>query len=65
MIEYVTVWVLTVSSAEFHRSSYLAHTYQLQYATQSICEQQRKRHFGDNNTTRCDFQQVPVYKQVK
>lgn len=65
MIKFITVWVLTVSSAEFHRSSYLAHTYQLQYATQSICEQQRKRHFGDNNTTRCDFQQVPVYVGVK
>lgn len=47
MITCVTVWVLTVSSAEFHRSSYLAHTYQLQYATQNVCEQQRKRHVAD------------------
>ena len=65
MITWVTGWVLTVSRAEFHRSSYLAHTYQLQYATQSICEQQRKRHFGDNNTTSFDFQQVPVYRGGK
>jgi hypothetical protein len=65
MIEFVTVWVLTVSSAEFHRSSYLAHTYQLQFATQYICEKQRKRHVGEDNTSRCDFQQLPVWKNVK
>jgi hypothetical protein len=65
MIEFVTVWVLTVSSIDLHFNSYHPHTYQLQYATQSICEKQIKRHNQGNSYARCDFQQIPVYKQVK
>lgn len=57
MITWVTVWVLTV----FTGSNYYGHqrpsNFQLQYATQEICEKQRKNHSG---TTRCDFQQIPV-----
>ena len=64
MITWVTVWVLTVTNVEMQLSSFHPHTYQLTYATQEICEKQRKNH-KRNSRTRCDFQQFPVYKGGK
>ncbi|HGH3604052.1 TPA: hypothetical protein ACJK1S_001241 [Acinetobacter baumannii] len=58
MIKFITVWVLTVTQ---HQMSATESTYQLQYATQSICEKQKLRHETDRTDVRCDFQQVPVY----
>lgn len=63
MIKFITVWILTVTYLNNGQSAMYtnAYTYQLQYATQSICEKQRNKHTGPNKTTSCDFQQVPVY----
>lgn len=63
MLKFITVWVLTVTYLNDGQSAIYTntHTYQLQYATQSICEKQRAKHTGRNKTSRCDFQQVPVY----
>lgn len=71
MIEFVTVWVLTVGYFEYDYQQGGPATYQLQYATQSVCEKQKKNHVIENRGyktrfwARCDFQQVPVSKQVK
>ena len=64
MIEFVTVWVLTVTQHQMVGSA-TESAYQLYYATQAICERQRKNHESGRTKTRCDFQQIPVYKQVK
>lgn len=61
MIKFITVWILTVSYVDISGHSGGASHYQLQYATQSICEKQRKNHVGHYKASRCDFQQVPVY----
>lgn len=59
MITWVTVWVLTVVFDDTGSSSHVRRdSYQLQYATQAICEKQKANHKG--NMTRCDFQQIPV-----
>lgn len=58
MIKFVTVWVLTVMEVP---NSGVAHTYQLTYATQKICEQQKEKHIDKRKDARCDFQQIPVY----
>lgn len=64
MITWVTVWVLTVVFDETGSNGYVRRdSYQLQYATQAICEKQRKNHVQYGKTTRCDFQQVPVVKK--
>ena len=62
MITWVTVWVLTVTvnDSSYTKTDNLHTHYQLQYATQSICEKQRKSHRINGNSTRCDFQQVPM-----
>ncbi len=60
MIKFITVWVLTVTQHQMVGSA-TESTYQLQYATQSICEKQKLRHETDRTSVRCDFQQVPVY----
>jgi len=60
VITWVTVWVLTVSYIDIGGHSGGASHYQLQYATQSICEKQRKNHKGSFKASRCDFQQIPV-----
>lgn len=65
MITWVTVWVLTVTYAVSGMDASKAYTYQLQYASQSICENQRKNHIGSYKETRCNFQQIPVYKGDK
>lgn len=62
MLTWVTVWVLTVIIDESYMHESRAATYQLSYYSQSMCEKQRKNHQGDDRTTRCNFQQVPVYK---
>ena len=61
MITWVTVWVLTVSYSYSGGASH----YKLTYATQEICEKQRKQHENQYKASRCDFQQVPVYKGGK
>lgn len=59
MIIWATVWVLTVSTGEYH----LNKTYQLTYSTQEICTKQMKKHIhNDSMRARCDFQQVPLVK---
>lgn len=63
MITWVTVWVLTITYITGNMDE--SATYQLHYATQNICEKQRKNHQGSYKRTRCDFQQVPVYTGVK
>lgn len=65
MIKFITVWILTVSYSTDDVKSASASTYQLQYATQAICERQRANHSGYNIVTRCDFAQVPVYTPSK
>lgn len=60
MIKFVTIWVLTVM-VEYPGNG-VGYAYQLQYATQSICEKQRKNHEGSHRVTKCNFQQVPVYE---
>lgn len=67
MIKFITVWILTVTVHDdsYHRSNNLHTHYQLQYATQPICEKQRKNHQNERRTTRCDFAQVPVYAPSK
>lgn len=62
MITWVTVWVLTVTYVNISGHSGGATSYQLQYATQNICEKQRENHKSDYKRTRCDFAQIPVYK---
>ena len=59
MITWVTVWVLTVTHAKRYGSFTESH-YQLQYASQVICEKQRKNHESALKISRCDFQQIPV-----
>lgn len=61
MITWLTVWVLTVSYAEMHSEAGAASYYQLEYATQSICEKQRVNHIGSYKSSRCDFKQVPIW----
>lgn len=61
MIKFITVWILTVQYNYNSLHSGVGYAYQLQYATQTICERQRQFHQGPNKITRCDFQQVPVY----
>lgn len=63
MIKFITVWVLTVSfnSDSYNRTDNLRSYYQLQYATQAICEKQRKNHEHGQKKARCDFQQVPIF----
>lgn len=61
MIKFITVWVLTVSYIDISGHSGGASHYQLQYATQNICEKQRARHAGDHKASRCDFQQLPLF----
>lgn len=56
MITWVTVWVLTVYDAQYHK----AVNYQLTYATREICIKQKKFHETSTRVVRCDFQQVPV-----
>ena len=56
MITWVTVWVLTIHS---QLGGYGEQSYQLQYATQEICEKQKANH-SDKFRKRCDFQQIPV-----
>lgn len=65
MITWVTVWVLTVTFDDHGAGAAYTRrdTYQLSYATQSICEKQRKNHSSIGVSTRCDFQQVPVSKK--
>ncbi len=61
MIKFITVWILTVNyvnSTDVHSTA--ASSYQLQYASQAICERQRKYHHDAYRSTRCDFAQVPV-----
>lgn len=61
MITWLTVWVLTVELLnDGSVNGKNSHSYQLTYATQSVCEKQRKRHTGYDYKSRCDFQQVPV-----
>ena len=74
MIEWVTVWVLTVGTYDY-RGSYAAgsNSYQLTYATHAICEKEKPKHakvtvLDRSVDVRCDFQQVPVFdpnKKVK
>lgn len=61
MIKFITVWILTVSYVDIGGHSGGASHYQLQYATQSICEKQRLNHKGDYKASRCDFAQIPVH----
>lgn len=65
MIKFITVWVLTVKFYTGSTNSSAGYSYQLQYATQNICERQRQFHRDHNKTTRCDFQQIPVYVGAK
>lgn len=60
MIKFITVWVLTVNFVDYYERGAGASSYQLQYATQAICERQRKYHDRHETSTRCDFQQVPL-----
>ena len=64
MITWVTVWVLTVFSGGEYRSYYRPLNYQIQYATQATCEKKKQEHLknGAHKSTRCDWQQVPIYK---
>ena len=63
MITWVTVWVLTVTTIERAYTGVTKSSYQLQYASQAICERQRQYHKDENTSTRCDFQQIPVVKK--
>lgn len=64
MIEFILVWVMTVQTDMYSNSNT---SYQLTYATQQTCLKQARKHMKHRSGTRatCDFQQVPVYKQVK
>lgn len=66
MITWLTVWVLTVQLVNDRGvNGKNSHSYQLTYATQSVCEKQRERHTGHAYESRCDFQQVPVVTPKK
>lgn len=66
MITWLTVWVLTVELVNDRGvNGKNSHSYQLTYATQSVCEKQRERHDGHAYQSRCDFQQVPVVTPKK
>lgn len=65
MIKFITVWILTVHYNYSSLHAGVGYSYQLQYATQNICEKQRQNHEGHYRITRCDFQQVPVYVGAK
>lgn len=60
MIKFITVWVLTVTQHSVIGSA-TESTYQLQYATQTICERQKLRYKSPRTEVSCDFKQVPVY----
>ena len=63
MIKFITIWVLTVHGMNDSYHAFGSHTYQLTYATQAICEKQKKNHERDGldwKKARCDFQQIPV-----
>ena len=63
MITWVTVWVLTIGFWEDGYQKGGPSAYQLQYATQDICEKQKKNHVNRSEYKgfmRCDFQQIPV-----
>lgn len=61
MITWVTVWVLTVFTGSNYLGHYRPSNFQLQYASQSVCEKQRAKHLKRGvNSARCDFQQIPV-----
>lgn len=60
MIKFITVWILTVNYVNYFSKGSGASSYQLQYASQSTCERQRKYHETDDASTRCDFAQIPV-----
>lgn len=62
MITWITVWVLTVIIDIDTSERARATSYQLTYATKEICEKQRKNHIHSNSRTKCNFQQVPIYK---
>lgn len=59
MIKFVTIWVLTVM-VEIPGNG-VSYSYQLNYATQNICEQQKAKHVSKYKEARCDFQQLPMY----
>lgn len=66
MLTWITVWVLTVTYVNLDgHSGGGATSYQLEYASQSICEKQRLNHVGSHKASRCDFKQVPVFKVLK
>lgn len=66
MITWLTVWVLTVELLnDGSVNGKNSQSYQLTYATQNVCEKQRKRHAGFSYRSRCDFQQVPVVAPKK
>lgn len=73
MIEWVTVWVLTVSVYDYQSYAAGSNSYQLTYATHAICEKEKLKHkkvtaLHRYVDVRCDFQQVPVFdtnKKVK
>ncbi|MFW1826681.1 MULTISPECIES: hypothetical protein [Acinetobacter] len=61
MITWVTVWVLTVFTGSEYMGNYRPSNFQLQYATQAICEKRKAEHLKRGvSTARCDFQQIPV-----
>lgn len=59
MITWVTVWVLTVTTDRYQLNQ--PNTYQLTYATQSICEKQGSKLDTIRSRHTCNFQQVPIY----
>lgn len=64
MITWVTVWVLTVFTGSDFMGNYRPSNFQLQYASQSICEKQKDNHLKRSvSSARCDFQQIPVVKK--
>ena len=68
MITWVTVWVLTVHGVDKGYRETGSYIYQLSYATQALCEKQKKNHERggrDWKKARCDFQQVPVVMPKK
>lgn len=65
MLTWITVWVLTVTYVDISGEAGGATSYQLEYASQSICEKQRLNHVGSHKASRCDFKQVPVFKVLK
>ena len=62
MITWVTVWVLTMVVARDESGYTKRDSYQLTYATQSICMKQGEKikKTSRDYSYRCDFQQIPV-----